>query len=421
MVTLYFGRLDGTPLPMEHLFFAVYAAGGGKRNMANFAREDKRSPYNSVDVFLHMPADGIDATSTLEICRLGSNGEWVCKPIGGWDGLPCLKLQPDWFKTRFWDNRQAKNHPWFTFRLLTGPGAMVAPPFAVHQYYPQTSNPNHREYFMRAVKPLLAMMDDVTESMCDALLPAMPCADGQHDGAALCQRGDDAEWAAPPLPLSMPIPIPGSRPIPIPVSVPVSGEQGPGMDAPSGTAALLRHRNLLSHRQAISDSGISSMGALSSDYFSSSPISLGDTGYTMPLPRSYGASPYDTSPLMGGLNDYSDACSADTARSLEALGASDLYGAMEDMSLHGMDSMEFLDHQVPSQASSAPSGFSMPFPTPTPQQSRAVQGCLHLDWSCQCPRCDGCGDPYDAAHGCQTCAALDDCVTHMFWHQGYSA
>ena len=52
-----------------------------------------------------------------------------------------LKLIPEWFKARFWDNRQEKKHPWFMFALLVKDGAgntvvHSTDPFPIHQYYP---------------------------------------------------------------------------------------------------------------------------------------------------------------------------------------------------------------------------------------------------------------------------------------------
>lgn len=54
---LGFGTSDGRELPIENLFFAVYAAGGGKRNMANFFRPGSSAAYGTVDAYLLLPED----------------------------------------------------------------------------------------------------------------------------------------------------------------------------------------------------------------------------------------------------------------------------------------------------------------------------------------------------------------------------
>jgi len=87
----------------------------------------------------------------------------VLKSVPGWCGHPSLKLIPEWFKARFWDNRQEKKHPWFMFILHCecSDGQVRYFPsnaFPVHQYYPtgpKKTDPNEsacRASFYRVLK-----------------------------------------------------------------------------------------------------------------------------------------------------------------------------------------------------------------------------------------------------------------------------
>lgn len=132
------------------MFLAVYAAGGGKRNMANFTRQHggDGTLFRTADVYLFLsPLNGGAVPGRLHICRFASGRqEWVAKSLDTWNGQTQVKLIPEWFKARFWDNKQEKKHPWFMFALLDAatpsgtPARMfTSQPFPVHQYYPTGS------------------------------------------------------------------------------------------------------------------------------------------------------------------------------------------------------------------------------------------------------------------------------------------
>jgi hypothetical protein len=79
-------------------------------------------------------------------CRYATyRSTWAAKPLACPDLQ--VKLIPEWFKARFWDNRQEKKHPWFMFALLVKDAAgntivHSTDPFPIHQYYP-TGEPPH--------------------------------------------------------------------------------------------------------------------------------------------------------------------------------------------------------------------------------------------------------------------------------------
>lgn len=168
---VWFGDDGENRLTSSDMYLAVYAAGGGKRNMANFVKapksRGKESKFRSSDVHVNIRQAHSTAAavkSQLFICRFASNrAEWVMKPIPSWNGSSDLKLIPEWFKARFWDNKQEKKHPWFMFALAmvgaNGP-AKIFPShaFPVHQYYPtgpKKTNPNEaacRSAFYRVLK-----------------------------------------------------------------------------------------------------------------------------------------------------------------------------------------------------------------------------------------------------------------------------
>eukprot|EP00037_Helgoeca_nana_P006065 m.56312 g.56312 ORF g.56312 m.56312 type:complete len:304 (-) comp16955_c0_seq1:200-1111(-) len=143
LVQVWFGDPSERELHPGDMYLAVYAAGGGKRNMANFVRQPS-TDFRTSDVHVFLSSDGADINvdnSRLFICRWASaRGEWVPKEIPSWDGESQLKLVPEWFKARFWDNKQEKKHPWFMFALLTESDSVTqlftSNSFPVHQYYP---------------------------------------------------------------------------------------------------------------------------------------------------------------------------------------------------------------------------------------------------------------------------------------------
>eukprot|EP00035_Acanthoeca_spectabilis_P035261 m.33367 g.33367 ORF g.33367 m.33367 type:complete len:349 (+) comp7184_c0_seq2:7171-8217(+) len=144
MVQVWFGDPSERELHPADMYLAVYAAGGGKRNMANFVRQMSSSDFRTSDVHIFLSSDGADinvGNSRFFICRWASaRGEWVPKEIMSWSGESQFKLVPEWFKARFWDNKQEKKHPWFMFALLTETDGMTqlftSNSFPVHQYYP---------------------------------------------------------------------------------------------------------------------------------------------------------------------------------------------------------------------------------------------------------------------------------------------
>lgn len=134
-------------LSVHEIFLAVYAAGGGKRNMANFVCDpdvggESRPAFRPADVHLYCSPSHPSMsklTTQLFICRYASSrGAWVAKPIPGNNQV---KLVPEWFKARFWDNKQEKKHPWFMFALYVheadgSASTFTSDAFPVHQYYP---------------------------------------------------------------------------------------------------------------------------------------------------------------------------------------------------------------------------------------------------------------------------------------------
>lgn len=159
-------------LQPSHMFCAVYAAGGGKKRMANFVQQDGK--YAPATIFLRIRDEIITSASRLEIIRKTAADEWECKRIPDWspdgDGKDKLKLEPHWFKTRFWNNKQEKKNPWFAFRIISPHTQHVTAPFPVFQYYPNVTDPNSQEYFQKSIAPLLeaqsASMHDSLASAC---------------------------------------------------------------------------------------------------------------------------------------------------------------------------------------------------------------------------------------------------------------
>eukprot|EP00039_Didymoeca_costata_P012119 m.173374 g.173374 ORF g.173374 m.173374 type:complete len:388 (+) comp15387_c0_seq1:427-1590(+) len=167
---VWFGDDADRELEPHQMYLAVYAAGGGKRNMANFVQDalfdgSFEPRFRPGDVLINVSDAGTTTRRTqLCICRYASNrGEWVLKPVPQWHGQSKLKLVPEWFKARFWDNKQEKKHPWFMFALLveSSDGSLLkfsSNPFPVHQYYPtgvKKTDPNDancRTMFHRVLK-----------------------------------------------------------------------------------------------------------------------------------------------------------------------------------------------------------------------------------------------------------------------------
>eukprot|EP00038_Savillea_parva_P006181 m.162184 g.162184 ORF g.162184 m.162184 type:complete len:325 (-) comp12155_c0_seq1:374-1348(-) len=166
LVQVWFGDPSERELQPSDMYLAVYAAGGGKRNMANFVRQVPSSDFRTSDVHVFLSSDGAEINvqnSRFFICRWASaRGEWVPKEIPSWDGEPQMKLVPEWFKARFWDNKQEKKHPWFMFALLTETDGVTqlftSNSFPVHQYYPtgvKKTDPNDaacRDAFHKVLK-----------------------------------------------------------------------------------------------------------------------------------------------------------------------------------------------------------------------------------------------------------------------------
>lgn len=151
IVQVWFGDSNERELMPDDMFLAVYAAGGGKRNMANFVRGPVGSAdeqqFRTSDVHIFLSCDTVAAlsapSSRLFVCRYASSrGEWVPKPVTNYhSGTTQLKLIPEWFKARFWDNKQEKKHPWFMFGFYCeaedgSPRFFTSSAFPVHQYYP---------------------------------------------------------------------------------------------------------------------------------------------------------------------------------------------------------------------------------------------------------------------------------------------
>jgi hypothetical protein len=104
----------------------------------------------------------------------GQADEWESKPVPEWTrtgATACtVKLEPQWFKTKFWNNKQEKKNPWFAFRVKADGTQHVSIPFPVYQYYPDKTNPNTPEYHKTAVAPLV---DEGLPLMCDSLARAL--------------------------------------------------------------------------------------------------------------------------------------------------------------------------------------------------------------------------------------------------------
>lgn len=72
---MWFGDGFGRELAVADMFLAVYAAGGGKRNMANFAKVsggEDTAPFRTTDVFLFFDRPDIVGKAEhgrLHICR----------------------------------------------------------------------------------------------------------------------------------------------------------------------------------------------------------------------------------------------------------------------------------------------------------------------------------------------------------------
>eukprot|EP00040_Diaphanoeca_grandis_P000940 m.16958 g.16958 ORF g.16958 m.16958 type:complete len:332 (+) comp11283_c0_seq1:231-1226(+) len=148
MVQVWFGDSKERELQSQEMFLAVYAAGGGKRNMANFVKQpgEAKAPFRTSDVHVYLSPDSDELfkpKTKFFVCRYASSrGEWVPKPVSNWvAGKSHYKLIPEWFKAKFWDNKQEKKHPWFMFGILCEgvdgtSHFFTSSAFPVHQYYP---------------------------------------------------------------------------------------------------------------------------------------------------------------------------------------------------------------------------------------------------------------------------------------------
>lgn len=191
VIQVWFGDDGENELLPQQMYLAVYAAGGGKRNMANFVQDSARygehhdGRFRPADIYVNVSDLDRSRRSKLCICRFSSNrGEWVLKPVPQWNGQSKLKLVPEWFKARFWDNKQEKKHPWFMFTLVVeGPDKQLmkfcSNPFPVHQYYPtgvKKTDPNDancRIMFHRVLKqaPSTSLRRELYGASLSSLLP----------------------------------------------------------------------------------------------------------------------------------------------------------------------------------------------------------------------------------------------------------
>ncbi len=72
LLGLHFADVAGHVLQASDLYAAVYAAGGGKRNMANFVKSaDSLSDFRPGDIYVVPTAANIPAghTAVLFVCR----------------------------------------------------------------------------------------------------------------------------------------------------------------------------------------------------------------------------------------------------------------------------------------------------------------------------------------------------------------
>jgi hypothetical protein len=110
-----------------------------------------------------------NSSTTLSTNRTAAD-EWECKEVPEWSRMDpqaaTVKLEPHWFKTKFWNNKQEKKNPWFAFRLHSEGAVHVSVPFPVYQYYPHQTDPNSTEYYNKAIKPLL---EQGLPEMCSSL------------------------------------------------------------------------------------------------------------------------------------------------------------------------------------------------------------------------------------------------------------
>jgi hypothetical protein len=191
VIQVWFGDDGENELLPQQMYLAVYAAGGGKRNMANFVQDSARygenhdGRFRPADIYVNVSDLDRSRRSKLCICRFASNrGEWVLKPVPQWNGQSKLKLVPEWFKARFWDNKQEKKHPWFMFTLVVEePDKQLmkfcSNPFPVHQYYPtgvKKTDPNDancRIMFHRVLKqaPSTSLRRELYGASLSSLLP----------------------------------------------------------------------------------------------------------------------------------------------------------------------------------------------------------------------------------------------------------
>ena len=91
----------------------MYAAGGGKKRMANFVRgADGKYAQSSVYVRMHQEHLA-DPHAMFEIIRKTAADEWESKPVPEWtrDGeeAATVKLEPQWFKSKFWCVQDAES------------------------------------------------------------------------------------------------------------------------------------------------------------------------------------------------------------------------------------------------------------------------------------------------------------------------
>jgi hypothetical protein len=127
--------------------------------MANFVR-GADGKYAQSSIYIRMEEAHLsDESCMLELLRKTAADEWECKEVPEWSRedpqAATLKLEPQWFKTKFWNNKQEKKNPWFAFRLHSDGVVHVSVPFPVYQYYPHATDPNAAEYYNKAIKPLL--------------------------------------------------------------------------------------------------------------------------------------------------------------------------------------------------------------------------------------------------------------------------
>ena len=82
--------------------------------MANFAVEN--DAYVNKTIFITINQRLLQYTNgPLEIIRKTAADAWECKEVPDWDrsdpNAAYVLLQPHWFKTKFWNNKQEKKNP----------------------------------------------------------------------------------------------------------------------------------------------------------------------------------------------------------------------------------------------------------------------------------------------------------------------